>query len=274
MSQGQKNVPHSVRAPKSSLRDRIEAYLESNAPYEFQPAFIALKLKASHEAVKKSIQRDMENPKSNIVRVRPGWYRIAYSIEHFGALAGESRVGLHGLQFSGKCPDDPTRLYLVQNSVRQYKNHGTYSLSFRGRPVTIEVFRRSPTVGVWLNATNSPLTLDEFDKFCYWVYGWAEGKGIAESSWVVKQFGLNFDKYKMDMTKSGFKRMTLSMFRRYWIQIYQKGLDMVRTEVHAVSDTLTPQDLMRVTHTFVRIIEGQPAYPPPAPPDKYDPSIQ
>lgn len=273
MSRGQKNVPRGVVAAKSSLMQKVEAFLEANAPVEFQPKFIAFKLKASHEAVKKAIQRDMENPKSNIVRIRPGWYRIAYSIEHFGALAGESRVGLHGLQFSGKCPDNPTRLYLVKNSVRQYKNHGTYSLAFRGRPVTIEVFSKSPTVAVWLNATNSPLTLDEFDKFCYWIYGWAEGRGIPENTWVVKQFGLNFDKYKMDMTKSGFKRMTLSMFRRYWIQIYQKGLDMVRTEVHGVSDTLTPTDLMRITHTFVDIIErGQKKYEPP-PPDKYDPSI-
>ena len=254
--------------------EKVAAFLEANAPTEFQPKFISIKVRASHEAVKKAIQRDMENPKSNIVRVRPGWYRIAYSIEHFGALAGESRVGLHGLQFSGKVSLRPHQSYLVQNSTTRYKNHGTYSLAFRGRPVTIEVFKKSPTVSVWLNATNSPLTLDEFDKFVYWIYGWAEGKYIPENSWVVKQFGLNFDKFKMDMTKSGFKRMTLSMFRRYWIQIYQKGLDMVRTEVHAVSDTLTPTDLMRITHTFVGIIERsqEKKYEPP-PPDKYDPSI-
>lgn len=240
---------------------------------EFSPRFIALKLKASYPAVRQAIQRELQDPDSNIVRARRGWYRAAYTVDHLRALKGERRVGLHGLQFSGKCHNDPTRLFLVKNAPYRYKNMGIYSLSFHGRPVTIEVYQNSPTVSVWLKATNNPLSLDEFDRFCYFIYGWAEGKYLPEGGWIVTQYGFSLDMYGLDMTKSGYKTMTLSKFRKMWVQVYQKGKDMTRLEVHGVSDQLTEKDLMRVVSTFVSIVEGRTETIPMPPPDWDDPAF-
>ena len=49
-------------------------------------------------------------------------------------------------------------------------------MEFNSRPVTIRVWKNSPTVLVWLKATKNPLDFDEFDKFVYFLYGWASGK--------------------------------------------------------------------------------------------------
>lgn len=269
----EKRVTIGRGAPKRNLRDRIVAFLEANAPMEFNPRFIAMKLKASYPAVRQSIQRELENPDSDIVRARRGWYRVAYTVDQLRTLKGEKRVGLHGLHFSGVCHNDPTRLFLVKNAPYRYKNMGIYSLSFHGRPVTIEVYKNSPTVSVWLKASQNPLSLEEFDKFCYFIYGWAEGKYLPEGGWIVKQYGFNLDMYGLDMTKSGYKTLTLSSFRKMWVQVYQKGKDMTRVEVHGVSDQLTEKDLMRVVSTFVGIVEGRQDLPPSLPMDKNDPAF-
>ena len=174
-----------MSAPKRDLRARVAAFLEAHAPEEFSPKFISSKLKGvSHEAVKKAIQRELKDPRSRIVRVREGWYRYAHSIDTFKAVSGAKKLGIHGIQIIGQCPSKDTRSFLWQNARLKIKGMGEYSMEFNGRPVTIRVYLGSPTVLVWLKASKNPLDFEEFDKFAYWLYGWASGK-VVETTWTV-----------------------------------------------------------------------------------------
>ncbi|MDD5323593.1 MAG: hypothetical protein PHD43_23910 [Methylococcales bacterium] len=256
------HVPHSMMAPKRDLRARVAAFLESNAPQEFTPKFISLKLKGvSHEAVKKAIQRELKDPRSRIVRVREGWYRYAHSIDTFKEVSGAKRLGIHGIQLKGLCPSKDTRYFLQQNADLKIKGMGEYSKEFNGRPITIRVYRESPTVLVWLKATKNPLDFEEFDKFAYWLYGWASGK-VLDTSWTVTEWGWNVDFVDMDMTKSGFKQLTLHAFRNAWFRMYQKKADLLRVEAHLTPKDASLQDVLRIFTQMMDIAKGEGEYRP------------
>ena len=253
---GDKNHVPNSRAPKQDLRERVVAFLEANAPSEFQIKFISSKLKGvKYEAVKKCIQREMDNPKSQIVRVREGWYRIARTPEQLANVATAKRLGIHGIQIQGKCPDDPLRYDLYQNAPFKNNNHGVYSYEFNSRAITITVYRRSHTIDVWLKATKNPLDFQEFNEFGYFLLGWSQGK-VGEPTWQVKQWGWNMDFVNLDMTKSGFKKMSLKTFTNAWFQIYQKQMDLLRVEIHWTPRELALQDVMRVFAGMHSLAEG------------------
>jgi hypothetical protein len=246
-----------MRAKKGPLKDRVRAFFERNASTDFQIKFVANRLGERYEAVKKCVQRDILTPKSNIVRVREGWYRRVRTPEQLADVAEAKRLGIHGIQIQGKCPDEGVRYYLHQNSPFKNNNRGHYSFEFNGRPVNIDVYLRSPTVVVWLKATKNPLDFEEFNQFSYWLLGWAQGK-IPEPTWLVKQWGWNMDFVKMSMTKSGYRQMTLQAFRNGWFQIYQKQLDLLRVEVHMTPRDLTLQDIMRIFAEMRSAADGRP----------------
>jgi len=257
-----KNVPVG-RAPRKDLRERIEAFLEANPSNEFQLVIIAQHIKgASYEAVKKCIQRSLLNPKSKIVKVREGWYRTARPPEMMSKVATAKRLGIHGIEIAGKCPDDPTRSRLLQNSDFKINHNGQYSYEFSGRPITITLYPHSPTILVQLRATNNPLTFEEFSGFCFWLFGWGAREKILEHTWQVKQWGWNLDFVGLDMTKSGFKRITLKAFRNDWFQIYQKQKDVLRVEAHMNPGDLSATDLQRLLDTMVNATNGNGGYQP------------
>ena len=254
------HVPDTMRAPKRDLRARVAAFLEAHAPEEFSPKFISLKLKGvSHEAVKKAIQRELKDPRSRIVRVREGWYRYAHSIDTFKEVSGAKKLGIHGIQIKGLCPSEDTRSFLWQNASLKIKGMGEYSMEFNSRPVTIRVWKNSPTVLVWLKATKNPLDFDEFDKFVYFLYGWASGK-VLETSWTVTEWGWNVDFVDMDMTKSGFKQLTLHAFRNAWFRMYQKKADLLRVEAHLTPKDASLQDVLRIFTQMMDIAKGEGEY--------------
>jgi hypothetical protein len=267
---GDRKIVPLTRAPKHDLRERITAFLESNPTVEFQVKIIANHLKGvKFAAVKKCIQREMKNPKSRIVRVREGWYRIARTPEQLADVADAKRLGLHGIQIQGKCPEDPLRYALHQNAPFKNNSHGVYSFEFNARPVTITVYQRSPTVDVWLKATKNPLTFEEFSQFSYWLLGWAEGK-VQAYTWQVRQWGWNVDFISLDMTKSGFKSMSLQTFRNAWFRIYQKEPKLLRVEAHLHHHDLGLQDVMRIFGEIDHIARGETSPPlPPGNPEGY-----
>jgi hypothetical protein len=247
------------------LRERVEAWLEANAPGEYQIKFIASKLRGvKYEAVKKCIQRSLEDPKSKIVKVREGWYRSARTPEMMSKIATAKRLGIHGIEIAGKCPDDPTRSRLLQNAEFKINHNGQYSSEFLGRPITITLYPKSPTILVQLQATNNPLSFEEFNGFCFWLFGWGANERILEHTWMVKQWGWNLDFVSLDMTKSGFKRITLKAFRNDWFQIYQKQRDVLRVEAHMNPQDLGLVDLQRLVDTMLSATNGNGKYQAPA----------
>jgi len=162
---------------------------------------------------------------------------------------------MHGIQIQGKCPDKGVRYYLHKNAPFKNNSHGQYSFEFNGRPVSIDVYSRSPTVVVWLKATKNPLDFEEFNQFAYWLLGWAQDK-VQDHTWEIKEWGWNIDWVNMDMTKSGFKRMTLKTFRNAWFQIYQKQKDLLRLEVHLTPTDLSLTDVMRIFAEMKDVAEG------------------
>lgn len=215
---------------------------------------------ATYEAVKKSIQRSLEDPKSKIVKVREGWYRAARTPEMMSKVSTAKRLGIHGIEIAGKCPDDPTRSRLLQNSEFKINHNGQYSYEFSGRPITITLYPRSPTILVQLQATNNPLAFDEFNAFCYWLFGWGAREKILDHTWQVKQWGWNIDFVSLDMTKSGFKRLTLKAFRNDWFQIYQKQRDVLRVEAHMNPQDMSLTDLQRLVDTMLHATNNNEGY--------------
>jgi len=258
------NVPVS-RAPRKDLRERIEAFLEANAPSEFQLVIIAQHMKGfSYEAVNKCVQRSLIDAKSKIVKVREGWYRAARTPEMMSKVATAKRLGIHGIAISGKCPDDPTRSRLLRDSNIKINHNGQYSYEFSGHPVTITLYPHSPTILVQLEATNNPLSFEEFSGFCFWLFGWGAREKILDHTWQIKQWGWNLDFINLDMTKSGFKRITLKAFRNDWFQIYQKQKDVLRVEAHMNPQDLALVDLQRLVDTMLSATNGNGAYHAPA----------
>jgi hypothetical protein len=222
---------------------------------------------ATYEAVKKSIQRALEDPRSKIVKVHEGWYRTGRTPEIMSKIASAKRLGIHGIEISGKCPDDPTRSRLLRNSECKINHNGQYSFEFLGRPVTITLYPKSPTILVQLQSTSNPLTFEEFNGFCFWLFGWGANEKILDHTWQVKQWGWNIDFVNLDMTKSGFKRITLKAFRNDWFQIYQKHKDVLRVEAHMNPQDLCLTDLQRLVSIMLSATNNNGEYRPP-PEDK------
>ena len=263
------NVPVS-RAPRKDLRERIEAFLEANAPSEFQLVIIAQHMKGfSYEAVNKCVQRSLTDAKSKIVKVREGWYRAARTPEMLSKIATAKRVGIHGIEITGKCPDDPTRSRLLRNSEFKINHNGQYSFEFLSRHITITLYPKSPTILVQLQATNNPLSFEEFNGFCFWLFGWGANERILEHTWEVKQWGWNLDLVNLDMTKSGFRKFTLKAFRNDWFQIYQKQKDVLRVEAHMNPRDLGLTDLQRLVDLMMGAVNGNGNYQAP-PEDRRD----
>jgi hypothetical protein len=245
------NVPL-ARAPRKDLRERIEAFLEANPDGEFNLSTIAQHMDgASKEAVKKSIQRALLDPKSKIVKVHSGWYRTARTPEMMSKVSTAKRLGIHGIEIAGKCPDDPTRSRLLRDSEFKINHNGQYSFEFLGHPITITLYPHSPTILVQLQASNNPLSFEEFNGFCFWLFGWGARERILDHTWQVKQWGWNIDFVNLDMTKSGFKRITLKAFRNDWFQIYQKHKDVLRVEAHMNPKDLGLTDLQRLVNVML-----------------------
>jgi hypothetical protein len=262
-----KNVPL-ARVPKKDLRERIEAFLEANPGGEFNLKTIARHMKgASLAAVKKSIQRAILDPKSKVVKVHDGWYRTARTPEMLSKVSTAKRLGIHGIEIAGKCPDDPTRSRLLRDSEFKINHNGQYSFEFLGRPITVTLYPRSPTILVQLSATNNPLTFEEFNGFCFWLFGWGAREKILDHTWEVKQWGWNVDFVNLDITKSGFKRLTLRAFRNDWFQIYQKHKDVVRFEAHLNPRDMSLTDMQRCVQMLMGAVNGN-KQPYRAPPDE------
>ena len=259
------NVPLS-RAPRKDLRERIEALLEANPDVEFNLKTIARHIDgATQAAIKKCIQRALLNPKSWVVKVHEGWYRTARTPEMMSKVSTAKRLGIHGIEIAGKCPDDPTRSRLLQHSEFKINHNGQYSYEFSGRPITITLYPHSPTILVQLQASNNPLTFEEFNGFCFWLFGWGARERILDHTWQVKQWGWNLDFVNLDMTKSGFKRVTLKAFRNDWFQIYQKQKDVLRVEAHMNPKDLGLTDLQRLVNVMLNATNNNGGYH--APPD-------
>jgi len=79
---------------------------------------------------------------------------------------------------------------------------------------------------------------------------------VQDHTWEIKEWGWNIDWVNMDMTKSGFKRMTLKTFRNAWFQIYQKQKDLLRLEVHLTPTDLSLTDVMRIFAEMKDVAEG------------------
>ena len=243
--------------------ERIEAFLDDNAPNEFNLKTIARHCKgAKVAAVKKCIQRRLLDPKGRIAKVHEGWYRAARTPEILSKVATAKRLGIHGIEIAGKCPDDPTRSRLMSNSDIKINSNGQYSFEFLGRIITITLYPKSPTILVQLSSTNNPLTFEEFNGFCFWLFGWGAREKILDHTWQIKQWGWNLDFINLDMTKSGFKRITLKAFRNDWFQIYQKQKDVLRVEAHMNPQDLALVDLQRLVDTMLSATNGNYQAPP------------
>lgn len=230
---------------------------------EMSPKALASRLRASHEAVKKVVQRAMQDPIPRIAQAHKGWYRAALNIDRLRSLDTAKTIGVHGIKIEGKCPRGNTGYSLARQSIHQYRKRGIYSDSFEGRVVTITV-HEGGLVEVWLRTSQHTLDFPMFDHFCYWLYGKFSGI-VLEHTWMLKQLGINVDMKILEL--DGLQKLSLKNWRNAWFQIYQKGKDVVRAEAH-VMPNMKLQDALAVMHHFVQAVNEMQYTPPPE--DKND----
>lgn len=103
---------------------------------------------------------------------------------------------------------------------------------FEGRKVVITV-HPSDLVEVFLNASQNPVTYEEFSRFCSYLEGLLGDIYILGDSRLI-QIGLNYDieGVKLD----GVKFLKLQQFRNAWSTVYQKHRDTLRVETHLTTE--------------------------------------
>jgi len=251
-----------------SLRDRIVALLEANDPNEMQPKMIATRLRASRDAVKKAIQRELESGHSRIVSAQiGGWYRAARNIDRIKALGAATRIELHGIKLEGMCHPANAGHSISSSSSHKYRKRGIFKETFEGRVVTIIVHEMN-LVEVFVETSKVPMDFPMFENFCYWLYGKMDGI-VLDSAWKIVELGINADAHNLMV--DGIKRISLKNWRNAWFQIYSKEKDVVRFETHIMPD-MQLTDCLSVMGQFVDWVEQvrKAATPPPAE-EKYVP---
>jgi hypothetical protein len=278
-----KSVPRGSRRHASSrvesLRDRIVSLLEANDPIEMQPKLIATRLRVSHGAVKKAIQRELKSGRPRITStVSGGWYRATRNIDRIKALGAATRIELHGIKLEAMCLSANGGHSLGTQSPWQYRKRGIFKETFEGRVVTIIVHDMN-LVEVFIETSKIPMDFILFENFCFWLFGKMDGI-VLESAWKVVQLGINADAHGLEMVDN--KRLSLREWRNAWFAMYQKEKDVVRFETHIMPD-LNLHDCLAVMGQFVDWTEKvRKAAPPPAQPEEkyipkgagdYDPSF-
>lgn len=212
-----------------------------------QPKIIALRLRTSHEAVKKAIQREMESGHSRIVLSHEGgWYRAARNIDRLRSMRSVTRLELHGLKLEGKCHSKNAGHSIIAAAPRKYRKRGTYKDTFEGRIITVTIHEMG-LIEVFLEASHAPLDFGLFEKFSYWLYGTFNGL-VLDLDWKISELGINADAHEMQV--DGLKRMSLRSWRNAWFQIYQKEKDVVRFETH-IMPSISLQDGLSIMGQFV-----------------------
>ncbi len=231
----------------ASLRDRIVRFLELHDPVEMQPKIIASRLRTSHTAVKKAIQRELESGNSRIVRIEHGgWYRCTKNIDRVRALNAVTKIEVHGIKLEGMCHSANGGHSIVAQSIQKYRKRGIFKEQFEGRVVTVIVHEMN-LVEVFLETSRVPLDFPMFEKFCYWLYGMMNGV-VLDSAWKVVQLGLNADAHRLEMSDK--QKMSLREWRNAWFQMYQKEKDVVRFETH-IMPNLQLSDCLAIMSQFV-----------------------
>lgn len=213
---------------RGEVRARIVDYLLNIAPQEVMPKTIARVLRIPHNTAKSECMRILAESDSPIVRTRRGWYRHRMSLETVRGMPGQKRIGLHGIKLEARRNQDNTG-YCLAGKYRYYNQRRYWKRLFNGHWVTITVHDWD-LVEVWVNASKNPLDLPEFERFIGYVTGLLEF--VPLSSWHLIQLGYNFDVCGLKL--EGLKGARLDVASKAFMQIYQKGEDVVRMECHDV----------------------------------------
>jgi len=247
------------------VRDRIVDYLYRIAPDETTPKSIAGVLRLKAGTVRKEMSRILAEKNSPIIVAHRGFYRHKMNIDLMLKLDRLKRIELHGIKLEGFSLSKNTGYFISSQAKHKYRKRGIYKEIFENRLVTITVHEMS-LVEVWLSTSDKPMTFPQFDRFCTWVK--AKLDFVDEMSWKLSEIGLNVDIRQLHL--DGATSIKLQVFHRAWLQVYQKGEDTVRWEVHMCPD-LKLEEALYILSTLVQINPkggvGQQEQPYQAPPE-------
>ncbi len=174
-----------------------------------------------------------------IARVGRGLYRHPSGLIYPGLP--DPRLRMHGLKVEitvtktgqGAFRDliDYATTVYPSPAAHRHRNNGSFITygEWSARSMTITVHRKG-LVEIWLKASNFPLHLLEVHSYLSTVcHVWRTPEELAE----VVQHGWNID-FPADLqTLIGGTRLSVTAFKRYIVQIYQKAEDMARLEIHS-----------------------------------------
>lgn len=230
---------------------------------EATPKLIALETHLKHNTVKCEIRRMLAKPECLIVRTSRGWYRAKLNLDIIRMHSGAKRLGIHGIKLEGRCTQASTGYCLRGPPTKEGRKRKTYQRVFRERVVTITIHDKG-LVEVFVKTDEVPFDFQEFDCFVAWIEGILEG--VEPSSWHIRQVGFNVD--IIGLRLDGISSLKLSTFKNAWLQIYQRGDDVVRFESHLVTD-VTLQEALTVIKQMGESVHGARYSPSEADPNDF-----
>lgn len=225
---------------KEGSRERVLKFLTATAPEEFTPKTIAVRCSINQNSVKKIVARLFKE--GLIEKSFRGMYRGKVTIEKMIALERVD-IKIHGLKIefspvvlkreNGRVVTEKgeglslCHLFNDQDLAYQDNSQIVYHVEFLGRNVTIQLMR--DVVGIFLKSSEAPLDYQEFRSLRWWLEG-RFGNAFLLGSPMLRQVGLNKD-YK-ELRLDGVQSIKLQKWENAWAQIYQKGENILRREVH------------------------------------------
>jgi hypothetical protein len=226
---------------KLGSQERVAKFLMNTAPEEFTPKEISVRCNVKKSSITKIVSRLLKNGK--IEKSFRGLYRGKITVEKMLAIE-RTEIKLHGVkieffpvivkrdekgQIVTERGEGLSLCHLFSDLDLSYQDNTqmVYHVEILSRSVTIQLMRDH--VGIFCKCSSNPFSYLEFKSFRSWLEG-KFGNAFILGKPVLVQVGLNKD-YK-ELRLDGVSSIKLQLWENAWQQIYQKGEDVLRREVH------------------------------------------
>lgn len=216
---------------KEKVSDKILRFLQGQEEPQ-RAKIIATGIGANYGTVRNILRRLLKE--GEIIQTKGGYLHPSVYISEIGAVYKELRI--HGIKLEHR---DQSKSYRIKTSPylmlhanytqHKHRMNGAVTLTeiWNNYKVTITIHRKE-LIEIWLNCNKTGLTIMEFYGFSQWVGGLFPK--ILQCQWLVKQYGLNVDYPRIQL--DGIESLTLTMFEKSLLRIYNKNKEKLRVEFH------------------------------------------
>ena len=182
--------------------------------------------------------------RSKIKRMKRGYFQAKTTLEIIAQIE-DPLTRLHGLKIEIKkilgisaqynifdwCKEK--RFMPISNDKGTYLKRWKKQVFWKGRTATITI-HECGLIEIFLNASDRPLSYEEFCGFCEYLDGFFEPFVFTRNNAYVTQLGMGKDFEELHL--DGLTCIRLHKFKNDWCSIYQKDDGRVRFEHHTNLD--------------------------------------